>query len=169
MAGKGATIRAARTDDLSRLVDIYNHYVTNTHVTFDTEAFAIGARTQWFTQFSEEGPHRLFVVEEDDTVAGYASSTPFKNRPAYGTSVETTIYLDPERTGRGLGIQLYGALVDALIQEESVHRAYGGVALPNPESVAVHEALGFRQVAMFSEVGFKFGKYWDVAWFEKEV
>ena len=169
MTGTAATIRAARTDDLSRLVDIYNHYVTESHITFDTEPFAVGARTQWFTQFSDDGPYRLLVAEHDNGVAGYASSTPFKDRPAYGTSVETTIYLHPEQTGRGLGMQLYGALVDALASEESVHRAYGGIALPNPSSVALHEQLGFRQVAMFSEVGFKFGKYWDVAWFEKEV
>ena len=162
-------IRAGEARDLNALVEIYNHYITETHITFDVEPFAVGARTQWFTQFAAAGPHRLLVAEEDGEVRGYACSTQFKPRPAYDTSVETTVYLHPGHTGKGLGRTLYGALVAELEQEQSVHRAYGGVALPNAGSVRLHEALGFRQVATYHEVGFKFGKYWDVSWFEKEV
>lgn len=162
-------IRLAEARDLNRLVEIYNHYVTETHVTFDTEPFAVGARTQWFTQFADTGPHRLYVAELDDDVVGYASSLPFKPKPAYSTSVETTTYLDPAHTGNGYGKQLYGVLLAKLQGEESVHRAYGGVALPNPASVQLHETLGFVKVASYHEVGFKFGKYWDVDWYEKDV
>ena len=162
-------IRAGEARDLNALVEIYNHYITETHITFDVEPFAVGARTQWFTQFAEAGPYRLLVADGNGEVRGYACSTQFKPRPAYDTSVETTVYLHPEHTGKGLGRQLYGALVAELEQEQSVHRAYGGVALPNEGSIRLHEALGFRQVATYHEVGFKFGKYWDVSWFEKEV
>jgi len=162
-------IRCGESRDLNRLVEIYNHYITETHVTFDTEAFAVGARTQWFAQFAETGPYRLLVAESDENVIGYATSTVFKPRPAYNTSVETTVYLDPGFQGGGLGTSLYSQLVAALIDEESVHRAYGGVALPNPGSVALHEKLGFVRVASFHEVGYKFGKFWDVDWFEKDV
>ena len=105
----------------------------------------------------------------DDNIVGYASSTSFKPRPAYSTSVETTVYLDREQTGNGFGRLLYGDLLEQLIHEESVHRAYGGVALPNPASVALHQRLGFVHVASYHEVGYKFGKYWDVDWFEKDV
>lgn len=162
-------IRLAEPRDLNRLVEIYNHYVTKSHITFDIEPFAVGSRTQWFTQFSASGPHRLYVAEADNRVVGYACSASFKDRAAYNTSVETTIYLDPENRGRGVGYQLYGHLIDELGQEASVHRAYGGVAQPNPESVRLHEKLGFVRVATYHEVGFKFGQYWDVHWYEKDL
>ena len=162
-------VRAGEASDLNALVEIYNHYVTETHITFDVEPFAVGARTQWFTQFAEAGPYRLLVADQNGNVQGYACSTQFKSRPAYDTSVETTVYLHPDHTGKGLGSKLYGALIEALEQEPGVHRAYGGVALPNDRSIRLHEELGFERVATYHEVGFKFGKYWDVSWFEKEV
>jgi len=164
-----ALIRPAETGDLNRLVEIYNHYITETHTTFDTEPFAVGERTQWFTQFSATGPFRLIVSEIDGRVAGYASSSPFKAKPGYRTSVETSIYLDPGHIGQGLGRQLYGRLLDELVNEDVPHRAYGGVALPNPASIALHEQLGFVRVATYHEVGYKFGKYWDVIWYEKDL
>lgn len=162
-------IRPARSEDLHALVTIYNHYVTETHVTFDTEPFAINERIQWFNQFAESGRYRLLIAAAGDEILGYASSTAFKPRAAYNPSVETTIYLDPGHTGEGIGCQLYGELVDQLIADASVHRAYGGIALPNDASVALHRKLGFRHVGSYHEVGFKFGKYWDVDWFEKDV
>jgi phosphinothricin acetyltransferase len=162
-------IRQAEPRDLNRLVEIYNYYVVETHVTFDTEPFAVGARTQWFTRFGDDGPYRLFVGERDGSVVGYASSLPFKDRAAYNTSVETTIYLAPEATGNGLGRVLYAHLLRVLGEEPSVHRAYGGVALPNPQSIRLHVALGFVHVASYHEVGFKFGEYWDVNWYEKDL
>lgn len=162
-------IRPARSDDLNQLVQIYNHYVTETHVTFDTEPFAVNERIQWFNQFEAAGPHRLLVAEEDADILGYASSAIFKPRAAYSTSVETTIYLEPKQLGKGIGFQLYGDLIDQLVAEEAVHRAYGGVALPNDASVSLHEKLGFEHVASYHEVGFKFDKFWDVNWYEKDV
>jgi len=162
-------VRTAESGDLNRLVEIYNYYVSETHITFDTEPFAVGARTQWFTQFAESGPYRLLVGEVDGEVIAYASSSMFKPKPAYSTSVETTIYMADLHKGYGHGTQLYARLVDDLIAEPSVHRAYGGVALPNDASVALHRKLGFTRVASYHEVGFKFDKYWDVDWYEKDV
>jgi len=162
-------IRSGEARDLNRLVEIYNHYIRETHVTFDVDPFAVGARTQWFTQFAETGPHRLFVGELDDDIVGYACSQPFKPKAAYNTSVETTIYLDPAQLRNGYGRALYGHLLTALAEESAAHRAYGGVALPNPASIALHEKLGFVRVATYHEVGYKFGKYWDVNWYEKDL
>lgn len=163
------TIRTAVDADLSTLVDIYNHFVENTPVTFHTQPFTAPERIAWFTSFSEDGPYRLLVAEQDGKPVGYASSTQFKARAAYDSSVETTIYLHPDVTGQGIGRALYGELLDRLVADERLHRAYGGVALPNPASVALHERLGFRQVGTYHEVGYKFDKYWDVAWFEKNL
>jgi len=164
-----AEIRFAESADLNRLVEIYNHYVVDTHITFDTDPFAVTERIRWFNQFAETGAHRLLVAETGGGIAGYASSTALKRRAAYNTSVETTIYLDPEQFGCGIGTRLYGELLDQLIAEDSAHRAYGGIALPNDASVALHRKLGFEHVGSYHEVGFKFDKYWDVDWFEKDV
>jgi len=162
-------IRPAESGDLARLVEIYNYYIKETHFTFDMEPFAVGGRTQWFNQFSESGPYRMLVAERDGAVVGYASSTQFKPKAAYSTSVETSVYLDHGQMGQGIGLALYAALLEILVDEPSVHRAYGGTALPNPESIALHERLGFSLVGTYREVGFKFDQYWDVSWFEKDV
>ena len=162
-------IRPGESDDLSQLVDIYNHYVNNTHITFDTEPFLVAARIPWFAQFSDSGPYRLLAAEKDGVVVGYASSTNFKPRAAYNTSVETSVYLRPDEVGQGTGRALYVALLDILVAEPSVHRAYGGVALPNLTSEKLHEQLGFEKVGTYREVGFKFDKYWDVNWYEKDL
>jgi phosphinothricin acetyltransferase len=162
-------VRPAEPRDLAELVRIYNHYVATTHITFDTQPFTVEGRRPWFEGFAASGPHRLLVAELDDRPIGYASSRPFAAKPAYHRSVETTIYLDPGFTGRGIGSRLYVALLDALGSEKDVHRAYAGIALPNPGSIALHERCGFAPAGTFREVGFKFGRYWDVRWYEKDV
>ena len=153
-------------EDLPRLLEIYNYYVEHTHVTFDTNPVSLDARKVWLDDFSNGGPYRLFVAEANGHVSGYASSREFRVKPAYARSVETSIYLGPDDGGAGLGSALYARLLEVLKDEPKVHRAYGGVALPNDASIALHERFGFERVATFSEVGFKFGRYWDVAWFE---
>lgn len=161
-------IRCAAEADLPALVQIYNHYVAATHITFDIAPFTTDERRSWFAQFSESGPHRLLVADAS-RIAGYASSSPFRPKPAYSCSVETTIYLAPEFTGHGLGRILYRTLLESLEEESSVHRAYGGIALPNPQSIALHQSLGFNLVGTFREVGFKLGKFWDVSWYERDL
>jgi len=163
------SIRHGESGDLNGLVEIYNHYVTNTHITFDTEPFLVTDRIQWFNQFEETGRHQLLVAEESGAIVGYATSTRFKTRAAYNTSVETTIYLHPAQCGQGIGRLLYSTLMERLIDEPRVHRAYGGVALPNDASVALHLKLGFQHVGTYHEVGYKFDEYWDVNWYEKDV
>jgi len=110
-------------DDLTAINDIYTHYVLETHVTFDLEPMEMTARREWFSHYSDTGPHRLFVGEEDGRLIGFASSSPFKSRPGYATSVETSIYLEPEAVGKGAGARLYEELFDA-IEGEDLHRAY---------------------------------------------
>lgn len=162
-------IRDAIDGDLAELVNIYNHYVENTPFTFDTTTFTMQDRIAWFASFSEDGPYRLMVAERDGQVLGYASSSPFKNRHAYDTSVETSVYLDPNNIGNGIGTALFGALLEHLVGDERLHRAYGGIALPNPASIALHEKLGFKLAGTYQEVGYKLDRYWDVAWFEKDL
>jgi phosphinothricin acetyltransferase len=82
--------------------------------------------------------------------------------------VETSVYLAPDAVGRGAGTRLYEKLFKAL-EGEDVHRAYAGIALPNPASVGLHERFGFKRAGHFTEQGRKFGRYWDVAWYEKAL
>ncbi|MEU6230036.1 N-acetyltransferase family protein, partial [Streptomyces sp. NPDC047042] len=95
-------------------------------------------------------------------------SGPFRAKPAYGTTVEVTVYLAPDAGGRGIGTLLYKALFEALAGED-VHRALAGIVTPNEASVRLHERFGFRYVGTYREVGRKFGRYWDVAWYEKDL
>ena len=162
-------IRDARAGDLPGIVDIYNHYVEHTPATFDTLTFTPLQKRDWFEGYSPQGPYRLLVAERSGELLGYASSSRFKSRDAYRTSAETTIYLRPDKAGRGVGKALYGELIERLIKDTRLHRAYGGIALPNDASVALHESLGFHLAGTYREVGYKFGRYWDVAWYERNL
>jgi len=162
-------IRPGLAHDLHELNDIYNHYVRETHITFDLEPITSAQRVEWFgTYASETGPHRLLVAIRDGAVVGYANSSQYRPKRAYDTSVATSVYLAPDATGHGIGTRLYTALFGA-IEGEDLHRAYAGISMPNPASVALHARFGFERVAYFTEQGRKFGRYWDVAWFEKPL
>ncbi|HWQ29240.1 MAG TPA: GNAT family N-acetyltransferase [Dehalococcoidia bacterium] len=164
----GVQVRPASRADLPRLTEIYNHYVLQTAVTFDLEPVTPEERRAWLEQFGVTGPHRLFVAERDGVVLGYAGSHRFRARRAYDTTVETTVYCAPDATGLGIGTLLYRALFDAL-RGEDLRVAIAAITLPNPASVALHERFGFALVGVTHEVGRKFGRYWDVAWYEKRL
>ena len=161
-------VRPATEADLGPLNDIYNHYVREAHYTFDLEPVTMEWRREWFSHYGDSGRYRLFVAVVHGRVAGYASSSRFRPKGAYETSVETSIYIAPDAIGKGTGSGLYATLFKSL-EGEDVHRAYAGVTLPNPASVALHERFGFKRVALFTQQGRKFGRYWDVAWFEKPL
>jgi phosphinothricin acetyltransferase len=162
-------IRAATLNDLEALTDIYNHYVVNTVITFDVRMFTTAERRPWFDEHSESGPHRLLVATDDQNRRlGYASSSRWRPKAAYGTTVETSVYCHPDFLGRGCGTALYTALFAAL-EHEDVHTIVAGVSLPNPSSLALHERFGFRAVGIFHAVGRKFDQFVDVAWFERPL
>jgi phosphinothricin acetyltransferase len=164
-----ATVRPATLDDLPRLTEIYNHYIVNTPITFDLEPFSVEQRrTQWFGNYADTGPHRLLVAEQDGVVHGYTSSSRFRPKRAYETTVEMTILCAPEAIGRGIGHRLYDVIFD-LLRGEDVHMAVAAITLPNHASCALHERFGFRRVGELHEVGRKFGRYWDVAWYERRM
>lgn len=159
-------IRLADRADLARLVEIYNHYVLSTPVTFDVEVYTVERRETWFAQFSASGRYRLLVAETNGAVLGYAGTTRFRPKVAYETTVETTIYCAPEAVGKGIGGQLYAELFERL-KGEDIRRFVAGYTLPNAASEALHRRYGFKVVGVFTENGRKFGKYWDVCWTER--
>ncbi len=163
---KNLNIREAEPDDIQALVNIYNHYVLETYVTFDLDPVDVDARLSWLHQYNHNPRHRLFVGISNGEVIGYASSSKFRIKPAYDQSVETTIYLSPGAQRNGFGAQLYEHLLSSL-DDADVHRCYGIIALPNDASVALHARFGFSEAGKLSEVGYKFGQYWDTLWMER--
>ncbi|MFF8099671.1 GNAT family N-acetyltransferase [Streptomyces sp. NPDC016640] len=163
-------VRPGNEGDLTSLTDLYNHYVRETPITFDTAPFTPEERRPWLLSHPEDGPCRLMVATDTGSqrILGYATSSPFRPKPAYATSVETTVYVAPDAGRRGVGTLLYTALFDALAGED-LHRAYAGIAQPNDASTRLHERFGFRHVGTYREVGRKFGRWWDVAWYEKPL
>jgi phosphinothricin acetyltransferase len=165
--GDGIVLRPATLDDLPALVEIHNHYVLNTHITFDVEPFTVASRRAWFDEHNDGKRYRIIVADADGVILGSASSGRHRPRAAYDTTVETSIACRPDVVGRGLGTRLYEALFAELAQHD-IHRLVAGVAQPNDASNALHRKLGFRELGRYSDVGRKFGKYWDVLWFERE-
>lgn len=161
------TVQALTESDHAGVVEIYNHYVATSPCTFDTQAFTLARRAPWFAAFDGDR-YRCLVARCGNQVLGYANSAPFKPKPAYQTSVEVSVYVAPDAQGQGIASELYQNLLQQLVCT-STHRAYGGIVLPNDGSVALHHKFGFVQVGLYREVGFKAGRYWDVAWFERSL
>jgi phosphinothricin acetyltransferase len=162
-------IRAATLDDLPALTDIYNHYVVHTPITLDLRPFTVAERRPWFDSHQPSGPHRLLVaVDRRGDVLGYASTSRWRSKPGYNTTVESSVYCRPGAVGKGFGTALYRELFAAL-DGEDVHAIVAGIGLPNAASIALHERFGFRQVGVFQGVGRKFDRFWDVAWLQRRM
>ncbi|NLU70060.1 GNAT family N-acetyltransferase [Streptomyces sp. HNM0574] len=173
--GAEILVRAGNEGDLEALTSLYNHYVRETPVTFDIEPFTPEERRPWLLSYREDGPYRLLVAEEREPgpdargrILGYATSSRFKPKAAYDTSVEVTVYLAPDAGGRGIGTLLYKRLFEALA-EEDLHRAYAGITVPNEASERLHRRFGFEYVGTYTEAGRKFGRFHDVRRFEKRL
>jgi len=161
-------IRRIIPGDLPALLDIYNHYVRETAITFDIEPHTMAQRQAWLSGFSASGRYQCFVAETGGKAVGWASSHRYNERAAYETTVASSVYLAPQATGRGLGRRLYATLLEALSGED-VHRVFVGITLPNEASVRLHQSFGYEPVGIYREVGRKFGRYWDVATFLKVI
>ena len=156
-------IRPVVAADAPRICDIYNHHVRETVVTFEEQPVTAEKMARRIGETTATYP--WLVSELDDSMVGYAYASSWKRRSAYRFAVESTIYLAPEFFGRGFGSELYRALI-AEMRSRSLHCAIGGIALPNPASIALHEKLGFGHIGQFREVGWKFGKWVDVGYWE---
>jgi phosphinothricin acetyltransferase len=161
-------IRPGHEADLPALTDIYNHYVINTPITFDLFPLTVEQRREWFVEHAGDGRHRLLVAVEGGAVVGYATTSRFRVKAAYDTTVESSIYCRADCVRRGIGTALYRELFEA-VKDEDINRIVAGITLPNPASTALHERCGFRNVGALSSVGRKFDTYWDVAWFERPL
>ena len=160
------TIRAATTADLEAINDIYNHYVLNTHITFDEQPWPMQQRQDWFNKFNDS-IYSLIVAVNHGRVCGFAYTSSYRPKTAYNRSAEVTIYTAPEQTPKGTGTQLYKQLIaDA---QGVFHRLYAIIALPNAGSIGLHHKLGFKAVGELSDVGYKFGQYYSTVILEKQL
>jgi L-amino acid N-acyltransferase YncA len=157
-------VRSASAADAEAIARIYNYYIQNTVITFEEEPVSASLMA---TRVADVQGLTLpwLVAQIEDAIVGYAYATKWKARSAYRYSTETTIYLERGCEGRGIGTTLYSELL-RILRERGIHVAIGGAALPNEASAALHEKLGFGQVATFPQVGFKQGRWVDVAYWQ---
>ncbi len=156
-------IRSVKPNDAGEICGIYNHYVKNTIVTFEEDPVSPQEMRKRISKILRDFP--WIVLIDDRRIAGYAYASEWKSRSAYRFAVESTVYVHPDRVGQGMGTRLYRRFLP-LLQNRGAHAVISGIALPNEASVALHEKLGFTKVAHFLEVGFKFGKWIDVGYWE---
>ncbi|MBT8092176.1 MAG: GNAT family N-acetyltransferase [Gammaproteobacteria bacterium] len=160
-------IRTAHEADAGAIAVIYNHYIAESCITFETDPVS---EADMATRIRDTLaiPLPWLVAEASGRIAGYAYASKWKGRCAYRFAVETTIYLDPDATGGGAGTRLYTALIDA-VRAASMRSAIGGIALPNDASIRLHENLGFRKVGHFERVGYKHDKWIDVGYWQLQL
>ena len=153
-------IRRADPGDADACLAVYAPYVTGTAATFETEippveemARRIRAAKLWL------------VAERGGEVAGFSYGGTHRSRAAYRWTVETSVYVGGSHTGRGVGRELYSALLPALA-DRGYRMAVAAITLPNPGSVGLHESVGFVQAGAFRQIGYKAGAWWDVGWWQ---
>lgn len=163
MTSSGPLLRDACAADALAIAAIYNHYVATTVISMESDPVDAGAMARRIADVQGAALPWLVLVD-GDTVLGYAYASQWRARPGYRHAVESSVYVDAVRRGSGCGLTLYRALIARLAGR--FHCVIGGIALPNPASVALHERLGFHQVACFTEVGHKFGNWVDVGYWQ---
>lgn len=161
-------VRAATAGDAVPLLELRNHYVANSHAVFDETPLTHEAVLRWLASFSTDGPYRLRVAVADGRVAGYASSQRYRDHPAFEKTIETSIYTAPGLVGAGIGTALYADLF-ASLQDQGLHRAVVGIALPNEASVRLHTRFGFTKVGIFDEYATKNGRFISSVWMQRPL
>lgn len=157
-------IRIATPDDAAAVAAIYDPIVRDTTISFETE---VPGEAEMRARIEKTLAVLPWLVAEDSAgaVCGYAYASKHRERAAYQWSVDVTVYVHPNQRGRGVGRMLYGQLMP-LLRELGYCQAFAGIALPNSASVGLHEAVGFRPIGVYSQVGFKHGAWRDVGWWQ---
>ncbi len=165
--GRGAgLIRLATAADAAAIRDIYAPYVTDACTSFEYEVPTVDVMLGRIVGVNRK--HAWLVAEQDGRIIGYAYGAPHRARTAYQWSVEVSVYLDRSAQRKGIGRALYEALFERL-RAQGYYNAYAGIALPNEASVRLHEAMGFQSIGVFRAVGYKFGRWHDVGWWQMEL
>jgi len=153
-------------NDAQCISEIYNYYVLHSGVTFEEEAISLQDMSERIKTITQKWP--WLVYKESQNILGYAYAANWKSRVGYRLTVEISVYLKHDCYNKGIGSTLYSALINKL-KEIGVHSVIGGVALPNPASIRLHEKFGFEKVAHFKDVGIKFEKWMDVCYWQLQL
>ena len=159
-------IRPVNPSDLKDITNLYNHFISNTVITFEKEHITAADMQQRIGNVLSSYP--FLVATVNSQFAGYAYATRWKKRAAYDATVESTIYLHPKFVKIGVGFKLYSELLKQL-SDTDMHVAIGGIAQPNEASVALHLKCGFTYMGNFVEVGYKHGRWVDVTYYQKRL
>ena len=161
------SVRIARPEDVRAIVDIYNHYVLTTTITFEEQALLESDMALRVSSIAAAGLPWL-VAEVEGAVVGYAYAGKWNARSAYRYSVESTVYVAHDRRTKRVGSTLYEDLI-ARLKLAGYHTLIGGIVIPNEARVRLHERFGFVKTALFREVGFKFGRWLDVGYWQRNL
>jgi L-amino acid N-acyltransferase YncA len=159
-------IRFAEPDDAAGMVAVYGPYCDDTVISFETASPTIEQMRYRIERVTSQYP--WLVCDIDSEVAGYVYACPHRERPAYRWAVDVAVYIAPQHQRRGIGQALYSVLFQ-ILRTQGYFKAYAGVTLPNPGSVGLHEAVGFKPLAVYPGVGYKFGKWLDVGWWQLDL
>jgi L-amino acid N-acyltransferase YncA len=155
-------VRPATDADAAAIAAVYRPYVTDSAISFEAEPPDAGEMVR---RMAARPGLPWLVAERDGEVAGYAYASAHRERAAYRWAADVSVYLADTECGRGTGRALYEHLL-ALLRELGYVAAYAGIALPNPASVGLHESMGFGLVGIYRQVGYKFGRWHDVGWWQ---
>jgi len=153
-------IREAVDDDLPQILVIYNEVIQNTTAVYDYEPHTLEMRKQWLDAKKEQG-FPVFVAEENKKIVGLSSIGTFRAWAAYQYSVENSVYVAAEARGKGIGKLLIAPLIEAA-RKMNMHTIIASIDASNDASLRLHKIFGFREVAHFKEVGWKFGRWLDL-------
>ncbi len=166
-------IRDACLEDTSRILEIYAYYVENTVITFEYEVPSLAEFEVRMKNVMEKYPY--LVIEKDGRIEGYAYASAFRSKPAYGWACDMTIYLDQSIQRCGMGRKLYTKLEEKL-KAMGILNCYACIGYPRIEdeyltknSAAFHEHLGYREVGIFKDCGYKFNRWYDMIYMEKII
>ena len=156
-------IRKVLESDAEAIAGIYNHYIKNTFITFEEEPVNTEFIRDRIKSVTKMYP--WFVFEENGVVLGYAYAGRWKERASFRFSVEDSVYVHKDHFGKGIGVELLAALLEAL-RKIDVHAVVAGITMPNERSIATHEKFGFTKIGQFKEIGYKLNKWHDVGYWE---
>jgi L-amino acid N-acyltransferase YncA len=159
-------IRFAQPDDAAGIVAIYGPYCDGSVISFELTAPTVEQMRERVERITKQYP--WLVCEVDGEIAGYVYACQHRERAAYRWAVDVAVYIAPQHQRRGIGQALYTVLFQ-ILRAQGYFKAYAGVTLPNPGSVGLHEAVGFKPLAVYRGVGHKFGKWLDVGWWELDL
>jgi len=157
-------IRPAGPQDAAGCAAIYAPFVEDSWVSFELDPPGEVEMARRIADYSAS--HAWLVAERAGELAGYAYGSPHRARAAYASSCDVAVYVAPGRARQGVGRALYAELLERL-KARGFHAAFAGIALPNPASVGLHEAMGFTPVGTYREVGWKLGGWRDVGWWQR--